>query len=149
MIAALVDCLIRSEVSACIDLFASIPDSGREIRNIKPDFHFFSHSGAIWSLCTALENGTDSLPPVPRIWSAAGIMPDSDDEYIQDVSDDEAGAHQVGRVTGPSTRRGAGQGARGTGGWEVTRTWENVVEGEDGTISGTVEGLLEAGKRKR
>ncbi|MCJ1415395.1 hypothetical protein MMC32_001727 [Xylographa parallela] len=76
-------------------------------------------------------------------------MPDSDDEYIQDVSDDEAGAHQVGRVTGPSTRRGAGQGARGTGGWEVTRTWENVVEGEDGTISGTVEGLLEAGKRKR
>ena len=76
-------------------------------------------------------------------------MPDSDDDYIQDVSDDEVGAHQVSRVTGPSTRRGAGQGTRGNGGWEVTRTWENVVEGEDGTISGTVEGLLEAGKRKR
>ncbi|MCJ1390777.1 hypothetical protein MMC18_003638 [Xylographa bjoerkii] len=76
-------------------------------------------------------------------------MPDSDDEYIQDVSDDEVGAHQVSRATGPSTRKGAGQGARGNGGWEVTRTWENVVEGEDGTISGTVEGLLEAGKRKR
>lgn len=31
----------------------------------------------------------------------------------------------------------------------VARTWENVVEGADGTISSTVEGLLEAGKRKR
>lgn len=33
--------------------------------------------------------------------------------------------------------------------WVVTRTWENVVEGADGTISSTIEGLLEAGKRKR
>ena len=75
-------------------------------------------------------------------------MPESDDEYVQDISDDEADAHQVSRGTKPSTRR-AGQGAGANGGWEVTRTWENVVEGADGTISSTVEGLLEAGKRKR
>ncbi|MCJ1477333.1 hypothetical protein MMC13_006004 [Lambiella insularis] len=76
-------------------------------------------------------------------------MPESDDEYVQDVSDDEGGAHHVTQGTKPSTRRAAGQSSRGNGGWEVTRTWENVVEGEDGTISSTVEGLLEAGKRKR
>ena len=75
-------------------------------------------------------------------------MPESDDEYIQDGSDDEADTHEVARGTGPSTR-GAGQSSRANGGWEVTRTWEDVVEGADGTISSTVEGLLEAGKRKR
>ena len=75
-------------------------------------------------------------------------MPESDDDYIQDASDDEADTHRVARGTGPSTR-GAGQGSRANGGWEVTRTWEDVVEGADGTISSTVEGLLEAGKRKR
>ncbi|KAI5289596.1 General transcription factor IIH subunit 2 [Ascosphaera aggregata] len=38
-----------------------------------------------------------------------------------------------------------------TGGkqFEVARTWETLVEGADGTIKSTVEGLLEAGKRKR
>ena len=75
-------------------------------------------------------------------------MPESDDDYVQDGSDDEAHTHRVARGTGPSTR-GAGQASRANGGWEVTRTWEDVVEGADGTISSTVEGLLEAGKRKR
>ena len=76
-------------------------------------------------------------------------MADSDDEYIQNISDDEADAHQVTRGAGPGTRA-SGQGVRrGQQGWEVTRTWENVVEGADGTISSTVDGLLEAGKRKR
>lgn len=74
-------------------------------------------------------------------------MADTDDEYVQDISDDEVEAHQVTRGAGVGSRA-AGQGIRG-GGWEVTRTWENVVEGADGTISSTVEGLLEAGKRKR
>lgn len=76
-------------------------------------------------------------------------MPESDDEYVQDISDNDAGAHQVTNGTGPSTRRAAGLNSREDGGWEVSRTWENVVEGEDGTINSTVEGLLEAGKRKR
>lgn len=80
-------------------------------------------------------------------------MADSDGEYIQDISDDEINAHQVTRRAGPGTRasgarnRGSNQVAQQT--WEVRRTWENVVEGADGTISSTVEGLLEAGKRKR
>ena len=74
-------------------------------------------------------------------------MAESDDEYVQDISDDEVEAHQVTRGAGPGSRV-TGQGSRGAG-WEVTRTWENVVEGADGTISSTVEGLLEAGKRKR
>ncbi len=80
-------------------------------------------------------------------------MADSDGEYIQDISDDEINAHQVTSRAGPGTRasglrtRGGNQAAQQT--WEVRRTWENVVEGADGTISSTVEGLLEAGKRKR
>lgn len=74
-------------------------------------------------------------------------MADTDEEYVQDISDDEVEAHQVTRGAGTGTRA-TGQGTRG-GGWEVTRTWENVVEGADGTINSTVDGLLEAGKRKR
>ena len=74
-------------------------------------------------------------------------MADSDEEYVQDISDDEVEAHQVTRGAGVGTRA-TGQGKKG-GAWEVSRTWENVVEGADGTISSTVDGLLAAGKRKR
>ena len=74
-------------------------------------------------------------------------MAESDGEYVQDNSDDEAD-HQVSRASGKRSRPAAGQTSL-RGGWEVTRTWENVVEGADGTINSTVEGLLEAGKRKR
>lgn len=74
-------------------------------------------------------------------------MASSDDDYVQDISDDEVEAHQVTRGAGASSKA-TGTGSRG-GGWEVTRTWENVVEGADGTINSTIEGLLEAGKRKR
>ncbi len=74
-------------------------------------------------------------------------MTNSDDEYVQDHSDDEVDAHQVTRGAGGGSRP-AGQASR-SGGWEVERTWENLVEGADGTINSTVEGLLEAGKRKR
>ena len=75
-------------------------------------------------------------------------MTRSDEDFINDVSDDE----------GPrSTRRhGAASASRNpvsrqTGGtdFEVTRTWEELTEGAYGTITGAVEGLLEAGKRKR
>jgi transcription initiation factor TFIIH subunit 2 len=83
-------------------------------------------------------------------------MPDSDDEYIQNISDEDVEAHLVTRSKGRrrrnsqpvgSTVRGADDGK--SGGFEVSRTWETVVEGEDGTISGAIEGLLEAGKRRR
>lgn len=45
-------------------------------------------------------------------------------------------------------------GANKTGGrkerWEdIQRSWDLVTEGADGTLAGTVEGLVEAGKRKR
>ena len=77
-------------------------------------------------------------------------MADSDDEYVQDASDDDVDSHRVNRAGVGGGARAAGTNARGgSGGWEVTRTWENVVEGADGTISSTVEGLLEASKRKR
>lgn len=76
----------------------------------------------------------------------------SDDEYIEDISD--------GDIQGPGLRTRAGAQAQSrqsrssrkaeeANNFELTRTWENLTEGADGTITGAVEGLLEAGKRKR
>ncbi len=81
-------------------------------------------------------------------------MADSDGEYIDDLSDDETNAHQVTRGaaggTRSSRRRGGAQAAQPKARWEdIQRSWDNVVEGADGSISGTVVGLLEASKRKR
>ena len=81
-------------------------------------------------------------------------MADSDGEYVDDLTEDEINAHQVtrGGISGAksSRRRGAGQPAQPKARWEdIQRSWDNVVEGADGSISGTVVGLLEAGKRKR
>ena len=73
-------------------------------------------------------------------------MADSDEEYVGEVTDDEDD-FQVSR-TGPD-RRSKRRKQRGGAEWELSRTWETLVEGADGTISSTVEGLLEAGKRKR
>ncbi|EED15111.1 RNA polymerase TFIIH complex subunit Ssl1, putative [Talaromyces stipitatus ATCC 10500] len=73
-------------------------------------------------------------------------MADSDEEYVGSGSEDEIDAHMV--TSGARTRSGRKK-QRGGANWEVSRTWESVVEGADGTISSTVEGLLEAGKRKR
>ena len=91
-------------------------------------------------------------------------MSDSDGEYVaDDISDDDIGAHQVSthgtRSAGP-VRGAAGSGTRGgdtnTGtnrrraAWEdIQRSWDTVVEGADGSINSTVEGLRDAGKRKR
>ncbi len=91
-------------------------------------------------------------------------MSDSDGEYVaDDFSDEDIAAHQVGRhgtrSTGP-VKRAAGSASRGgetnTGtnrrraAWEdIQRSWDTVVEGADGSINSTVEGLREAGKRKR
>jgi transcription initiation factor TFIIH subunit 2 len=76
------------------------------------------------------------------------MPPVSDDEYIQEVSDDGADNHVVTRGK-KKLDEPRGNGARGGGGFEVTRTWESVVEGADGTISGSVQGLLDAGKKRR
>ncbi len=92
-------------------------------------------------------------------------MADSDGEYVADeLSDDDIEAHHI---AGGHGTRSAGQlrshlssgtkgGDRETGGsrrraaWEdIQRSWDTVVEGADGSINSTVEGLREAGKRKR
>ncbi|KAF8864456.1 TFIIH basal transcription factor complex, subunit SSL1 [Acephala macrosclerotiorum] len=92
-------------------------------------------------------------------------MSDSDGEYVADNnSDDDFGAHQVSsrhgtRSTGPvrgpagSTTRGGDTNAgtsRRRAKWEdIQRSWDNVVEGADGSINTAVENLREATKRKR
>lgn len=75
-------------------------------------------------------------------------MVDSDEDYVGAISEeeDEGEAHVVSAGAGTRARR---RKQHGGAEWEVSRTWESVVEGADGTISSTVEGLLEAGKRKR
>ncbi|KAI9933367.1 hypothetical protein MW887_007840 [Aspergillus wentii] len=75
-------------------------------------------------------------------------MADSDDEYIGEITDEEDIALQGSRG-GPPVSRSKRRKQRGGAEWEVSRTWETLVEGADGTISSTVDGLLEAGKRKR
>lgn len=72
-------------------------------------------------------------------------MADSDEEYIGDVTEDEDLQGSQSAAASRAKRRKQRGGAE----WEVSRTWETLVEGADGTISSTVEGLLEAGKRKR
>jgi transcription initiation factor TFIIH subunit 2 len=53
-----------------------------------------------------------------------------------------AGASSRGGEAGGSSRRRAA--------WEdIQRSWDTVIEGADGSINSTVEGLREAGKRKR
>ncbi|KZF20604.1 TFIIH basal transcription factor complex, subunit SSL1 [Xylona heveae TC161] len=92
-------------------------------------------------------------------------MADSDGEYIDEaLSDDDTTAQQGTRGGDYGTRsasnraikrrrtdgRGGGTQTQPKARWEdIHRSWEHVVEGADGSISSTVEGLLEAGKRKR
>ena len=78
-------------------------------------------------------------------------MPVSDEDFVNDASDDDADVLRAsgrGRGSGPTTRSKA-SGQPKESGFEVTRTWEALEEGADGTLTGAVEGLLEAGKRKR
>lgn len=77
-------------------------------------------------------------------------MADSDEDYIGELSEDGDENNAV-QPRGGSARVSRSRRKRQRGGaeWEVSRTWETLVEGADGTISSTVEGLLEAGKRKR
>lgn len=82
-------------------------------------------------------------------------MVDSDDEYIEADSGDE-GAHYISTRKG--SRRSGGVGTRSKAKaapvnkekWEeIHRSWDQVVEAEDGSIASTVIGLLESTKRKR
>lgn len=72
-------------------------------------------------------------------------MADSDEEYVGEVTEDEDDF----QVTHNDRTRSKRRRQRGGAEWELSRTWETLVEGADGTISSTVDGLLEAGKRKR
>ena len=76
-------------------------------------------------------------------------MAASDDDFINDGSDEEdVDIRPSGRGSDRKTRsKGARQQKESE--WEVSRTWDLVEEGADGTLTGAVEGLLEAGKRKR
>ncbi|KAK5144944.1 hypothetical protein LTR04_001435 [Oleoguttula sp. CCFEE 6159] len=87
-------------------------------------------------------------------------MADSDGEYVQGGSDDDADMHMNGVGTSEGTRskgkgRAAGQSSRrqqrgAQARWEASaqNTWD-IQEGADGTITGTLESMLEAQKRKR
>ncbi|KAL8806988.1 MAG: hypothetical protein Q9182_000969 [Xanthomendoza sp. 2 TL-2023] len=72
----------------------------------------------------------------------------SDDEYAPDASDDDIDAHRVSK-RGKSSGNGVGNDGITDGFNEVRRTWEDVEEGEDGTITKTIDSLLQQGKRKR
>ncbi|KAL8990599.1 MAG: hypothetical protein Q9169_008085, partial [Polycauliona sp. 2 TL-2023] len=72
-------------------------------------------------------------------------MVESDQEYAPDGSDDDLDAHQVSRRGGRTGANRQNESAFN----EVKRTWEDVEEGEDGTITKTIDSLLQQGKRKR
>lgn len=82
-------------------------------------------------------------------------MADSDGEFVADLSDDEVDALRSTDQAGHGTRstgrpRGGATAAQPRARWEdIQRSWDHVVEGADGSITGAVAGLLEAGKRKR
>jgi transcription initiation factor TFIIH subunit 2 len=84
-------------------------------------------------------------------------MSDSDEEYVhENASGDEL--PDVGGVNDYGTRSSGRHGkvrqqvaaGRSKERWEdIQRSWDLVTEGADGSLAGTVEGLLEASKRKR
>ena len=77
-------------------------------------------------------------------------MVESDEEYAPGASDDDAEAHQVTRNGGSGVgSRDRGRGKTNDAFNAIRRTWEDVEEGEDGTITGTIDNLLQQGKRKR
>ncbi|KAH9908047.1 Ssl1-like-domain-containing protein [Xylariomycetidae sp. FL2044] len=80
-------------------------------------------------------------------------MVNSDGDYHgDDASDEEFGDHQVTSGTRSHSRKDGGKKGRkgGKAAWEdIQRSWDAVVEGADGSITGTIEGLAEAEKRAR
>ena len=75
-------------------------------------------------------------------------MVDSDDDYVEG-SDDDIDIPSSNRDAFAGTRSKSTRANKESSGFEVTRTWEDLTEGADGTITGAVEGLLQAGKRQR
>ncbi|KAK6534277.1 hypothetical protein TWF281_005606 [Arthrobotrys megalospora] len=84
-------------------------------------------------------------------------MADSDEDFVLSSSGDD---RPKGRGGAANSRRSTRKSKRADGApapgatkrekWEdIQRSWDNVVEGADGSIAGTVIGLLEATKRKR
>ncbi|KAL4915574.1 Ssl1-like-domain-containing protein [Aspergillus aurantiobrunneus] len=76
-------------------------------------------------------------------------MADSDEEYIGGISEDEGDGNILRSSRGAADPASKRRKQKGGAEFELSRTWETLVEGADGTISSTVEGLLEASKRKR
>ncbi|KAK6509523.1 hypothetical protein TWF481_004263 [Arthrobotrys musiformis] len=90
-------------------------------------------------------------------------MADSDEDFVLSSSGDDRpkarGGAGASRRSGTTRGSGGGKSKKSDGPapgatkrekWEdIQRSWDNVVEGADGSIAGTVIGLLEATKRKR
>ena len=77
-------------------------------------------------------------------------MVGSDEEYAPGASDDDVAAHQVTKGgKGGASSKGRSRPVADDAFNEVRRTWEDVEEGADGTITGTIDSLLQQGKRKR
>ncbi len=72
----------------------------------------------------------------------------SDGDYVEG-SEDGIDIPSSSRDVPSGTRSRSTRANKESSGFEVTRTWENLTEGADGTITGAVEGLLQAGKRQR
>lgn len=82
-------------------------------------------------------------------------MADSDGEYNgNDGSDDEfqvtsGNSHDTRGRSRPDGKKG-GRKEQKTAAWEnLQRSWDDVLEGADGTLQGAIEGLAEAQKRAR
>ncbi|KAM5491382.1 hypothetical protein MaudMau93_001977 [Microsporum audouinii] len=87
-------------------------------------------------------------------YSDAGSVDELDENLEEEDEDDDdvvdtrtAGSRRKDRSR--KSRKKKKKKQRGGAEWEVARTWETLVEGADGTITATVDGLLEADKRKR
>ena len=73
----------------------------------------------------------------------------SDDDFIDDASDDDVQTRTRGSGKSTSSRKTRAHRGDFDSNFELTRTWENVAEGEDGTIIAAVEGLADFEKRQR
>jgi hypothetical protein len=106
---------------------------------------------------------SSSFKEVDRLLaSTRPTMSSSDEDYVADDSDDGRNAQQVvgshgTRSTGP-VKDTSGRGGRGGDGkekkkvaaWEnISRSWDVVIEGADGSINSTVESISLQNKRKR
>ncbi|KAF3902008.1 hypothetical protein AA313_de0202302 [Arthrobotrys entomopaga] len=78
-------------------------------------------------------------------------MADSDEDFVLESSGDERGPRSRGsrRQTRKSKKQDTSAAPRREKWEDIQRSWDTVVEAADGSIAGTVIGLLEATKRKR